>query len=162
MRNTKNKSDEEKTEVALRRGARTQSNTLHDPVERRVRNRERAEAAPDGFVTRGVLREKVGLTEAQLRLLTAKGIVSSDGTNSSGYALYETATVDRLLMMKGDGSLSRAVSSAAAAAGRASRATWPMPLFATPPNTACACLSCCARAKHSSRSSSQPAFIPSW
>lgn len=102
--------------MTTRRSAgRHRNKTVGDPTERRLKNRQRAEAAPEGFVTRRVLRETLGLSEAQIRVLISKDVVTADGTNSSGYALYKTTTVTRLLRMKGDGSLFPAVSFAAAA-----------------------------------------------
>lgn len=67
-------------------------------------------AAPEGYFTRDALRDKVGLTEAQIRSLTARDVIVADGTNASGYALYKKATVERLLEMKTDGSLFRHLS----------------------------------------------------
>lgn len=105
-----------RTDAGRRRGK-----GVRDPAERRLKNRKRAEAAPQGFVTRRVLRENVGLSESQLRVLISKGVVTADGVNSSGYALYNTTTVARLLRMKGDGSLFRAVSPTAAATPNVAR-----------------------------------------
>ena len=78
-----------------------------DPVTRRLQNRQRAEAAPEGFVTRRTLCEKVGLTDTQFRALAKTNVITSDGANPSGYALYTITTVERLVKMKGDGSLFR-------------------------------------------------------
>ena len=94
-----------------------------DPVERRLHNRQRKQEAPAGFVTRPVLCERVSLTEAQFRTLTASNVILSDGANPSGYALYSNATVERLIAMKRDGSLFRSLASAAPAAADALSST---------------------------------------
>ena len=73
--------------------------------------RKRKEAAPEGFVTRRVLCEKVGLNESQFRALAKTGVILSDGANGNGYALYTNETVRRLMTMKGDGTLLRSLSS---------------------------------------------------
>lgn len=72
-----------------------------------VHSRQRAESAPDGFVTRQTLREMVDITESQLRSLIAREVVTADDRNSAGYAVYSLKTVDHLLNMKADGSLFR-------------------------------------------------------
>lgn len=83
-----------------------------DPVERRLRLRERKASAPAGFVTRPVLCERVGLNASQFRALVTSNVIISDGTNPHGYALYTLDTVERLVAMKRDGSLFRTLSSA--------------------------------------------------
>ena len=85
--------------------------TVHDPIERRLHNRQRRESAPEGFITRRALCEKVGLTDHQFRALAKVNVITSDGVNGSGYALYQIATVERLIAMKGDGTLFRHLSS---------------------------------------------------
>ena len=82
-----------------------------DPVERRLRLRERKESAPAGFVTRSVLCERVGINTSQFRALVTSNVILSDGVNSHGYALYTLDTVERLIAMKHDGSLFRTLAS---------------------------------------------------
>lgn len=96
--------------AVTRNTRRKQRPRVTDPVDRRLLNRQRADAAPAGFVTRRVLCEKVGLTEQQFRALVSIDVLTSDGTNGSGYALYKDSTVERLITMKGDGSLFRHLS----------------------------------------------------
>ena len=78
---------------------------VHDPVVRRLYNRRRRESAPEGFVTRRTLCETLGLSDHQLRVLAKTNVLTSDGVNNSGYALYKTETLNRLIAMKSDGSL---------------------------------------------------------
>lgn len=84
-------------------------------MQTRLLRRKRARVAPPGFVTRGVLMEKVGLTEGQIRSLIAAGEVEAEGENSDGYAYYSEKLVERLLIKKADGSLFRRARSAALA-----------------------------------------------
>ena len=98
-----------------------------DPVNRRLEIQHRKEAAPEGYVSRRTLCEKVGLTDTQFRALAKTNIISSDGANGHGYALYKHATVQRLLTMKADGSLFRQLPSTATANGTSLNASLPIP-----------------------------------
>lgn len=80
-----------------------------DPIERRLYLRQRREEAPQGFLTRRTLCERVGLTDSQIRALASSSIIESDGLNSHGYALYSNATAERLAAMKRDGTLFRTI-----------------------------------------------------
>lgn len=70
------------------------------------------EETPEGYVTRRTLCEKVGLTDKQFRALAVDRVIASDGVNGGGYAIYKTSTVERLLTMKGEGTLFRRMASA--------------------------------------------------
>lgn len=82
------------------------------------------EETPEGYVTRKTLCEKVGLTDKQFRALAVDRVVTSDGVNGGGYAIYKTSTVERLLTMKGEGSLFRRISNATASTSAAPPATY--------------------------------------
>lgn len=91
-----------------------------DDVTHRLRKRKRAVAAPEGYYTRSVLRDKLGVTEAQIRSLVAHNVVESEGTNADGYAIYSDKQLQRLLDRKADGTLFRRVREFSAAAEDAS------------------------------------------
>lgn len=80
--------------------------SLHkDAVRAKLRTRRKSQECPPGFFTRGMLREKLGLKENQIRSLVASGDLAAVTQNTYGYAVYSEAAVQRLLNQKADGTL---------------------------------------------------------
>lgn len=87
--------------------SRAGQNKPRDEVGERLRQRRRSQTAPPGYYTKSMLKEKAGLTEAQIRSILWHKIILSDGTTSENYALYSERSVEKLMNMKADGSLFR-------------------------------------------------------
>jgi hypothetical protein len=69
-----------------------------------LRARQHAEC-PAGFYTRPMLREKLGLTEKQVRSLISLKVLNASGVNTEGVAIYSEQTVQKLINRQADGSL---------------------------------------------------------
>ena len=67
--------------------------------------RRRAPSCPEGYYTRNQVRDRLGLTEREIRRLVAADVVHSDRQNESGYALYSEGQMQTLLNRQADGSL---------------------------------------------------------
>jgi hypothetical protein len=57
---------------------------------------------PPGFYTRGMLREKLQITEAELGYLERRNLVKVDHVNDYGWRLYSQATFEGIIQYRGE------------------------------------------------------------